>query len=212
MASSITELYRKPPAGGVSVLLNSDSAEWSALRLHLNELSVNLDEYESAPAVDFCLCLPLDQVSHREAFLSGRWKPLKLRRGLVAVTPPGATWKMRYNNGKFLNQHRTMLLHIPRAIVDSAAEQMRLRTQDITVALTRDEAVSHFASTMAQAVRAGMSNYYAEISAHWLAAHLLLTFKNSYEQPPLFDEEALPDAKLHTYCNTFKRIFRVTST
>ena len=188
------------PISGLSELVSSDSVGWTSLRLRLTEISTDSDEYESPQVKDLAAHIFLNDQRNREVFASGRWRPIEMDRGRIATTPAGETWRLRYNNRKRLNKHRLIHLYIPQptfeAVVQQLPQSLTAGRRAAHLAVVRDEALSHFASSLVGAIEAGASNVYAQASAHWLSTHLFLGSERTAEWAATMERQRISDVRL----------------
>ena len=188
------------PMLGVSELVTSDSVGWNSLRLLLTEISTDSDEYESPRVKDLAAHVFLNDQRHREVFASGRWRPIEMDRGRIATTPAGETWRLRYNNRNKFNKHRLIHLYIPQSTFEAVVQQLpRSLTagrRAAYLAVVKDEALSHFASSLVGAIEAGASNLYAQASAHWLSTHLFLGSEKMAEWTATIERQQISDVRL----------------
>jgi AraC family transcriptional regulator len=197
---TIAQQYSKPPYLGCSNLLNSESVGWRALGLRYLEVSAHFHELEGLPSKDVAAHVFVGEEIRKEVFLSGRWRRLDFRRGKIATTAPGETWRLRDMQGNALSTLKVINLDIPASTFASVVEELPIslagRPRTVYTAYIEDEAVTHFTLSLVHALRAGASNIYAESSAHWLASHLYLGAEKMAEWTTALGGEPIPDVLL----------------
>ena len=199
MPVSSEALFLKPPSGGFSELINSDSARWTSMRLRVVSMVANQDEFEGYPNADVTVHLPVKPVNKTQVRISGRWMSFEVNRGLVAVTPPYYTWPLRYINGQDHNVSTILSLSLPVPTLETVAEQLLPRTAGsdlLRPAFLDDKMTTHLAFVVLQSMKDGSSNFYAEASAQWLSAHLLTKRSQMEEWLKKMSKSSLTDLRL----------------
>ncbi len=193
---AMDRLFKKPPSLGYSDLVTSETVGWTSLELRLTETSANGDEFESSPTKAVGVHIVLEEESGREAFLNGVWRQLEVSPGKVATTLPGEIWRLRYNDRRRINKNLMIHLQLPLASLQSASEQLPIRTKSVITAIADDKVLAPFAASLLLALRAGASNLYAEASAVWLSTQLLLNDESNSLWIAALNKERVPDARL----------------
>lgn len=137
-----------------------------------------MDRYETLPSPDVLLVLVLRGEYQIESLSSGTWKRAAYRPGILGITAPMTTNRLRWHGNTGENS-RVLRTYIPFSFLEEAAEELRRTGSRQKLSLddrlaTSDPAVSSVLQALASAAKAGLPDFYAETAARYLATHLLL--------------------------------------
>ena len=200
MAVTHQSPFRKPPSGGFVDLVTSDPTGWHALQFRVARMFSNEEEYETAPLQHHAVHIHLDEIPYQEHFLSGRWKAFRLENGVVSSTPSGQTRRMRFGAGRNQNAHTMMHVYLPQSTMLSVAAQLPAATleqrhpDDLIPFL--DQALHQSVLSLLSAHRAKAPNLYAETTALWLSAHLLLGLHKATVWKETFAADSITSKRL----------------
>ena len=158
-------------------LLCSSASGWSSLLVQTFEQPSFVDRYETLPSPDVLLVLVLRGDYKIESLSSGLWKKAAYQPGILGITAPMTTNRLRWHSSTGENS-QVLRTCIPYSFIEEAAEELRrpgsrqkLNLDDCLA--VSDPAVSSVLQALASAAKAGLPDFYAETAARYLATHLL---------------------------------------
>ena len=162
--------------------LCSASVRWRSLLLQTFDQPGCVDGFETAISPDYLLVLSLQGEYDIESFSGRTWKKATYRPGVGGLTSPLTQNYLRWHSPVPTTQ--VLRLYIPEAYFREVAEEYRRAGSKALPRLPdalqfADPTVAGVARSLAEQVRLGAPNLYAEAGARFLAAHLLLTMNRS---------------------------------
>jgi AraC family transcriptional regulator len=155
--------------------------------------SLLLRGYEDAPEAQFTTPPTTDQLivlvtggtCNIEGRFRGKWQSAAYTTGSLAMTAPGEEVTLRWRGA---TQHSTLQLHIPAATIRSAFEQLAPRNAGMKLlphGISYDDPlIRSLILNLADALRSGAPDIYAESAAELLAAHLIVRYGGSKPSRP----------------------------
>jgi AraC family transcriptional regulator len=146
---------------------------------------------KTAPTRDQLVVLVTKGACSIEALSEGRWIGACYRVGHLGTTAPNEEVTLRWGGSV---RHETLQLHLPADTLDAVADQL-LRgghePRDLPSRLSaHDTTVERTLLMLAQAVRSGAPDLYADTAAHFLATHLLTVSSTGDRAGPEASNEA----------------------
>ena len=159
-------------------VLCSSASGWASLLVQTFDQPSFVDRYETLPSEDILLVLVLKGQYQLESLSSGTWKKANYRPGVLGLTAPMTTNRLRWQ-GSSGETSRVLRANIPFGFLEEAAEELRRPGNRRKLSLEdrlamSDPAVSALLQALASATRAGLPDLYAETAARHLATHLLM--------------------------------------
>ena len=179
--------------------LTSTSAHWGSLFVRVKEAAPYGDPLESPAFANPAVCLFIGSMLRMDHFSGGRWRGIDYTHGTGVITPAGQSRRLRFDSK---GQSFAMLfMLLAQDTVDLVAAEMQrpgsaARQSVPDVRFVNDPAISSFALSTVSALQAGAPSFYAEVSAQWLAAHLLLGPSNGAEWLRSLSTGQISDARL----------------
>jgi AraC family transcriptional regulator len=188
------------PVGSFRDLLTSDVAKWPSLHLRIREFAPYGDPYQLLPFGEPVVRLSLNRSSHVDVRSEGRWRRINYTRGTSTLIPAGQSRLVRFD---FKSQRSVsyLLLFLPQSTIDFVAQEVSKPGSPIGYPLNYipfldDPAISSFCFSVVGALRGGAPDFYAQTSAQWLAAHLLLGPSKGIAWRRSLDRERISDYRL----------------
>jgi AraC family transcriptional regulator len=180
--------------------LPGDSDGRRSLYLRIIEVAPYLDPVELPTFSDPAITLVLNRSFRIDTFSEGRWRGTKYTRGTGKLTPARQGRLIRHH---FENQKNLTLLHLilPQNTVDLVAAEVpkagtTLRSSLSNVSFLDDPLITNLMFSAVSALRDGAPDFYAQASAQWLAAHLLLGPSRGFEWHQSLGQERISDQRL----------------
>jgi AraC family transcriptional regulator len=180
--------------------LRGDSDGRRSLCLRIVEVAPYLDPVELPTFSDPAITLVLNRGFRIDTFSEGRWRGTKYTRGPGKLTPARQGRLIRHH---FENQKNLTLLHLilPQNTVDLVAAEVpkagtTLRSSISNVSFLDDPLITNLMFSAVAALRCGAPDFYAQASAQWLAAHLLLGPSRGFEWHQSLGQERISDQRL----------------
>jgi AraC family transcriptional regulator len=180
--------------------LRGDSDGRRSLCLRIVEVAPYLDPVELPTFSDPAITLVLNRGFRIDTFSEGRWRGTKYTRGTGKLTPARQGRLIRHH---FENQKNLTLLHLilPQNTVDLVAAEVpkagtTLRSSLSNVSFLDDPLITNLMFSAVAALRCGAPDFYAQASAQWLAAHLLLGPSRGFEWHQSLGQERISDQRL----------------
>ncbi len=169
---------------GRKVLCSGD-ARWQSVLLQEFHQPGCVDDFVTSISPDYLLVLPVKGEYRIENLSSRGWKKATYRPGIGGLTSPLTQNRLRWSSSEPTTQ--VLRLYIPEAYFLEAGEEYRrlgsrapLRLPD-TLQFAAPTVLA-VARSMAEQVKLGAPNLYAEAGARFIAAHLMLTLNRSVNQ------------------------------
>jgi len=200
MSDRANKIDAKYPASGVIESLSSSSANWHSLDVRIREFAPYADPVKVAAVNDPWIHLLLNRSFTIDHWSGGRWLGIKYTKGSCAITPAGQTRLLRHHfNGQ--RSLTTVRLVIPQNTIDEVAQEMckseLLSGTSLSDAPFLDDGlIANFSQAVVAALRCGAPDFYAQASAQWLAAHLLLGPSRGFEWHQSLGQERISDQRL----------------
>lgn len=161
---------------------------WSSLLVQTFECSANLEPFETLASPDQLIVLVIKGECEIESFSSRSWKRGFYRPGLGGMTAGGNTSRLRCRS-KVSDVSGTLHIYIPQFFLSDATDEYRRagipsRQEQPDTLVFCDPVVSQVALSLAEAIKVGAPNLYAETTARFLATHLLSTHSRWAEPYP----------------------------
>jgi AraC family transcriptional regulator len=180
--------------------LRGDSDGRRSLCLRIVEVAPYLDPVELPTFSDPAITLVLNRGFRIDTFSEGRWRGTKYTRGTGKLTPARQGRLIRHH---FENQKNLTLLHLilPQNTVDLVAAEVPKagtthRSSLSNVSFLDDPLITNLMFSAVAALRDGAPDFYAQASAQWLAAHLLLGPSRGFEWHQSLGQERISDQRL----------------
>lgn len=162
--------------------LCSGTAQWHSVLLQTFDQPGCVDAFETAISPDYLLVLSLQGEYDIESFSGRTWKKATYRPGTGGLTSPLTQNYLRWRSPTPTTQ--VLRIYIPEAYFLEVGEEYRRAGSKVLLRLPdtlqfSDPIVAGVARSLAEQVRLGAPNLYAEAGARFLAAHLLLTMSGS---------------------------------
>jgi AraC family transcriptional regulator len=169
------------------------TAGWRSLLLRQYLDSPNQEQFTTAATPDHLFVLVTGGSCHIESFTGGAWRTADYRVGSLAMCPPGASSTLRWRSHE---PHRTLQLHLPREILTRQSQELWDRdvsSAELPVLLTtHDPLIESTMLALSEGLGAGLPDLYAQTSAEFLSAHLLLRHcKLGSVRGPVRDDQRL---------------------
>ena len=163
----------------------SGDARWQSVLLQEFHQPGCVDEFVTSASPDYLLVLSLKGEYGIESFSARGWKKATYRPGIGGLTAPLTQNRLRWRSSQPTTQ--VLRLYIPEAYFLEVGEEYRRPGSKSPLRLPdslrfSDPTVFSVARSMAEQVKLGAPNLYAEAGARFLAAHLLLTLNRSVDQ------------------------------
>lgn len=159
--------------------LCSWDAGWRSLLLRGYEDRPCVDDLTTAATPDHLFVLVVDGSCHIESWIDGRWEAAQYRAVIASVPAPGRASTLRWRSEE---PHHTLQLHLPRALLARQAVEIWDRDRGIPelphLLSTHDPVVESMMLALRDGLAQGLPELYAETSAEFLGAHLLLRHCN----------------------------------
>jgi AraC family transcriptional regulator len=180
--------------------LTSDSAGWQSLHVRIREWEPYVDSVEFPIFGDPGICLLLNRNFQVDLFSEGRWRGMQYTRGTGALFPARHPRLFRYHC-KDQKPLTIVALVLPQNTIDFVAEELRKPGTTLSSSLDYipfldDPHVSGLSFSVVAALRGGAPDFYAQASAQWLAAHLLLGSSTGREWHDSLGRERISDHRL----------------
>ena len=163
-------------------LLCRPAARWRSVLLQTFDQPGCVDGFETTASPDYLLVLSLRGEYNIES-LSGRtWKKATYRPGIGGLTAPLTQNYLRWRSPEATTQ--VLRIYLPESYFLEVGEEYRRAGSKTRLRLPdalqfADPTVAGVARSLAEQVRLGAPNLYAEAGARFLAAHLMLTMNLS---------------------------------
>jgi AraC family transcriptional regulator len=199
--SPFDHLNSKFPEGTYTALLTSDSAGWRSLNVRVQEQQPYGEPIKVPAFRDPAICLLLDESVKVDSFSKGRWRGMKQYfRGTGTLHPVGHESVVRLHLEGQRN-YSTLILILPQETVDFVAQEVckpgsKSQTVLSEIPFLDDPVITSFGSSVVAALKGGAPDFYAQASAHWLAAHLLLGSSRGFEWHKSLARERVSDYRL----------------
>ena len=188
------------PYGRYKDALTSDSAGWRSLHLRIREWAPCVDSVEMTTFDDPGICLLLNRSFQVDLFSEGRWRGTQYTRGTGTFYAAKHPRLFRYHC-KDQKPLAIVALILPQHIIDFVAEEIRKTGTTLNRSLNYvpfldDPHISGLSFSVVDALRGGAPDFYAQASAQWLAAHLLLGSSKGREWHDSLARERVSDHRL----------------
>jgi AraC family transcriptional regulator len=166
-------------------------AGWRSLLLRAYVDPPAVEELTTPPTADQLIVLVTGGSTDIEGRFGGHWYCANYQAGSLAMTAPGEEVSLRWRGE---TEHSTLQLHLPAATIDATACELsnshaRWRQMPNQL-LTEDPLIERIVLGLADAMRAGAPDLYAETAADMIATHLLVRYCD-YRTPGLPPRDAL---------------------
>ncbi len=157
----------------------SKEAGWQSVLLQIYEQPSAVEPFETAASPDQLLVVVLQGSYEIESYSAGAWKRAMYSPGSAGLTAPMSSNRLRWRS-RTDHELQILRIYIPQAYFADAEEEYRrpgARTSKgypDSLAF-RDPVVFSVATALAQAMRQGVPDLYADAGARFLAMHLLST-------------------------------------
>ena len=180
-------------------LLTSNSAQWRSLSLRVRESAPFKDSYETPIESDLLISILLNQTFPINHFANGRWEKIDYVKGMGLITPSGE----RARKQKDLTGDSALkVIHIlvPAVTIECVASELNsqgIHTKGaLDLKIVDDPAISSVGASLLRAVQSGAPDLYAQATAQWLAAHLLVGRSKVSEWHRSLERERVSDYRL----------------
>lgn len=150
---------------------------WRSLLLRAYDEPAAVEEFTTAPTRDHLIGLVTGGSVGIEGQSGGHWRGAQLRPGDIGMTPPGDCSTLRWRG---TTAHSTLQLHLPAATLQGVYEDLSGRDGDgfemPNLLTTKDPMIEQLMANLAEALRNGVPDLYAETAGELLAGHLLLRY------------------------------------
>lgn len=193
-AEATKRFFRSGPA-----TISSDVVRWESLlvreAVYRTAHEINLPEMP-----DLRVAFIRNEIAEIETLRSRSWQSRAFPKGTGLVDPPHAEVKYRWDPRK-VTHFSIRGLFVPQETLESVkfavqrpghSQERRLEQ----VALFNDPLLANFAGTIVAAIQAGAPDFYAQASAQWIAAHLLLGRVQASAWRDSLDRERIRDTRL----------------
>jgi len=164
-------------AAGNSKLVCSLTAGWTSLRVQSFEHSDSKEPFESQTCPDQFVAVVTKGQGYMEGFSDGFWRRADYEPGSVGMISSGHTKRLRWRpQGPVALE--ALHLFVPTHFLADAEDEYRragspLRGQPLNALYFSDPVVSRVALSLADAVKTGAPDLYAQSAGQFLATHLL---------------------------------------
>ncbi len=157
--------------------LCSLAAGWTSLLVQRFESSGSVEAFETRPTPDQLIVVVTGGCREVESFSGGRWRKAVYRPGSVSMTTCGRVDRLRWRS-LTPAPAESLHLYIPQHFFSDMRDEYRrvgapARTQPLDALSLSDPVISRMALSLADAIRSGAPDLYAQSAAQFLAAHLL---------------------------------------
>jgi AraC family transcriptional regulator len=171
------------------MIASSHEVGWRAVLLRAYEDPPAAECFTTPPTLDHLIVLVTHGTVNVEGRYRGRWQTATYWPGSVGMTSPGQEVTLRWH-GK--TRHSTLQLHLPAETLRECSEQVlgrSAREPEMPNVLAYDDPlIEHIVLELADAMRLGAPELYADSAAHLLATHLLVRHaKAAQPKPPQRD-------------------------
>jgi AraC family transcriptional regulator len=142
-------------------------------------------QFTTPPTMDHLIVLVTGGACNIEGRFRGEWQSAVYSPGSLAMTAPEEEVTLRWRG---TTRHSTLQLHIPAATLRASLEQLaphNARAQLLPHGLSYDDPlIRSLMLNLADAVKSGAPDIYAESAAELLAAHMIVRYGGCMPQPP----------------------------
>ncbi len=158
-------------------LAASDSNKWPSLSVDLREWNAYKDSYETEIRPVVFISVILSEPFSSEYLTNGLWTKATFAPGTALLLPAGESLRTRYGlNGN--KSVKSLTLCLPSSTLDEVRSELpsTARRSDVILhsSMTNDPIFEASGRSLLRAYNAGAPDFYAQASANWLAAYLLL--------------------------------------
>ena len=195
------EVFTKRYNGGplYRELIASDPITWPSLSVDLREWAPYNESYETETGQVHFVSVILREPFANEYLLNGVWKKEVFAAGTALVLPKGESLRTRYtlNGNKTVN---TLSLCLADSTIDEVRGELPLSNQYMDAVLhssmVSDPIFETIGGSLLRAYAAGAPDFYAQASANWLAAYLLLGSRKVHTWHRVLSRERIADYRL----------------
>ncbi|MGF7149789.1 AraC family transcriptional regulator [Sphingomonas zeicaulis] len=157
--------------------VSSRDVGWRSLLLDLHSGVASSEPYESVATTDPRVGITISGRYSAEFFTGGKWRYDAHGPGSINIHRTGEQTRYRFPkpvDGDF----KVALVYYPLAQLEAAADHLRRPGQSSAVpafhsVVGRDPVLTQIAFALADAMKQGVGDFYAETAAAWLAVHML---------------------------------------
>jgi AraC family transcriptional regulator len=173
-----------------TMLSDSFEAGWRALLLRAYKDAPEA-QFTTPPTMDHLIVLVTEGSCEIEGNFRGKWHGAAYRAGTIAMTAPGEEVTLRWQG---TTRHSTLQVHIPAATIRGALEQLAPDNPQVKLlphGISYDDPlIRSVVLNLADAMRSGAPDIYAESAAEYLAAHMVLRYGG--RTPPRLSSRDFP--------------------
>ncbi len=182
------------------MLCSSEHAGWQSMLVQTFEQPTSVEAYETVASPDTLLVFVLEGSYELESFSVRGWKKAAYHPGVGGLTAPFTTNRLRWS-AKTASTSRIVRLYLPQQYFAEAHEAYRRPGRSSNFVLPdalslSDSTVFSVAKAALAAMEAGAPDLYADVSARFLATHLISRFDNSAIDPVKVSASNLTDRRL----------------
>lgn len=162
----------------LTLLDTSAPTGWTSLLLNHHEGRGEGPTFETQRTEDLSLTIDASGRPEVLEFISGRWQSAVFQPGIVCLTPPDETARVRLRSPVATEAFRTIHVYLPGSLIADVADEYRRVGQATLVTpimggAYRDETLARTGAALLSAHSTGAPDLYAASAATWMAAHLL---------------------------------------
>ncbi len=175
----------------------SHKAGWRALLLRAYDDPPDAEAFTTPATEDHLIVLVTRGQCEIEGLYRGRWHSAHYAAGSIGMTAPGEEVTLRWSNQPI---HSTLQLHIPAATLRACADELfGGRALAMPHALANDDPMlQNVILCLAEGLRQGFPDLYAESAAQFITTHLLVRHAGVRE-PSQPSRDVLRMRRVHDY-------------